>query len=132
MAIKSLEELRNLRASLQGKIDLREKGESDEGITEILVGMATCGIAAGARETFNKILEVIEEKQLLNVRVVSVGCIGYCSMEPTLQISMTNRESLLYGKMTADKVTELFDKVIVGKGYLEEDLLIKTFDKAGV
>jgi NADP-reducing hydrogenase subunit HndB len=131
MAIKSLDELRKLRNSLQSKIDLREKGESDEGITEILVGMATCGIAAGSRDTFNELLKIIEDKQLLNVRVVSVGCLGYCSMEPTLQISMPGRESLLYGKMTNDKILDLVTKVIIEKDYLKEDLLIKTFDKAG-
>ena len=99
MAIKSLDELRKLRSSLQSKMELRAKGESDEGITEVLIGMATCGIAAGARETFNEYLSILEKKQLLNVRVVSVGCLGYCSMEPTLQVSMPGRESLIFSKI---------------------------------
>lgn len=132
MAIKSLDELRKLRSSLQGTIDLREKGESDQGIIEILIGMATCGIAAGARDTFNEFLVVLEEKNLKNVRLVSVGCLGMCSMEPTIQISAPGREPILYGKITKDKVLEVIDKVIINKGYLDENLLITSFDKAGV
>lgn len=132
MAIKSLDELRKLRSSLQGKIELREKGESSEGVIEVLIGMATCGIAAGARDTYSELLIIIDELQLLNVRVISVGCLGFCSMEPTVQISMPGRESLVYGKMTKDVIKEMVQKVIIEKGYLEENLLINSFVKAGV
>ena len=132
MAIKSLEELRNLRASLQGKIDLRSKGESVDDIIEILVGMGTCGIAAGARDTFNELLTIIETKEMHNVRVVSVGCMGSCFMEPIVQVSMPDRETILYGKMTKDKESELIQKVIVEKGYLSEDLIIQAFEKAAI
>lgn len=132
MAIKSLDELRKLRASLQGKINLREKGESDTGMIELLVGMGTCGIAAGARDTFNELLTIVDEKQLNNVKVVSVGCMGSCSMEPQVQVSMPDRETIIYGKMTKEKVADLIQKVIVEQGYLNEDLIITTFEKAEV
>lgn len=131
MAIKSLDELRKLRSSFQSKIDLREKGESSVGITEVLIGMSTCGIAAGARDTFNEFLDVIESQHLLEVRVVSVGCLGYCSKEPTVQVSMPGRESLLFGNIQKEHVKELVQKVIIEKGYLEDNLLIKTYDKVG-
>ncbi len=131
MAIKSLDELRKLRSSLQSKIDLREKGESTDGIVEILIGMATCGIAAGARDTYSELLSVIDELKLTNIRIISVGCLGYCSMEPTVEISMPGRESLVYGKVNKDVVRELVQKVIIEEGYLEENLLIKSFEKAG-
>ena len=132
MGIKSLDELRKLRASLKPKIDLREKGESVNGIIEILVGMATCGIAAGARETFNELLSIIEDKQLSNVKVVSVGCIGSCSMEPTVQISMPNRETIIYGNITQDKAMDLIQKVVIEEGYLSDDYIIKSFEKVEV
>ncbi len=132
MAIKSLDELRKLRSSLQPKIDLREKGESTENIIEILIGMATCGIAAGARDTFNELLSIIDKKELHNIRVVSVGCLGFCSMEPTVQVNMPGREPLVYGKITKDVIGDLVEKVIIEKGYLEENLLISSFVKAGV
>lgn len=131
MAIKSLEELKKLRASLQNKIDLREKGEvSDDKTIEILVGMGTCGIAAGARDTFNKLLEVINEKDLKLVKVISVGCIGFCHAEPTVQINRPGFEPVIYGKITEDKALELIEKVVIKKEFLDENFLIKSFNKA--
>jgi NADP-reducing hydrogenase subunit HndB len=132
MAIKSLEELRALRASLKDSVNLREKGESTTGTIEVLVGMGTCGISAGARETFNKLLEVVEEKGLNNVKVISVGCIGQCSLEPTVQVNIPNREPLIYGEITKDKVEEMVQTVIIENGYLKDGQLIPSFLKAEV
>ncbi len=133
MAIKSLKELRELRASLQEKITLREKGEvEDSKLVEVLVGMGTCGIASGARETFNKLLEVINEKELKNVKVISVGCIGFCKEEPTVQINIPGSEPVLYGKITEEKVQELVETVIIKRELLDENYLIKSFNKAVV
>ena len=132
MAIKSLDELRKLRETLKGSVDLREKGESTTGVTEILVGMGTCGISAGARDTFNELLNVLEDKNLNNVKVISVGCLGQCSMEPTVQVNMPDREPLIYGNITKEKALDLVQKVIIEEGYLSEDLLIPSFGKAEV
>lgn len=133
MAIKSLEELKALRASLQNKVNLREKGEVADDLTiEVLVGMGTCGIAAGARDTFNKFLEIINEKELNEVKVISVGCIGFCHAEPTVQINIPGKEPVIYGKITEAKVADVVDKVIVKRELLEEDYLIKSFNKAVV
>ena len=132
MAIKSLEELRALRASLQNSVDLREKGESVEGNIEVLIGMGTCGIAAGARETFNKLLETLENKEIDNVKVISVGCLGQCTLEPTVQVNIPGNEPVIYGKITKDRVDELVQKVIIENGHLAEDLVIPTFQKMEV
>lgn len=72
MAIKSLEDLKKIRDASKKKVDLREKGESTDNMVEILVGMATCGIAAGGRETMKALNEAIEEANLDNVRVIQV------------------------------------------------------------
>lgn len=129
MGIKSLDELRKLRASLKESVDLREKGESTSNIIEVLIGMGTCGIAAGARDTFNELLNIIDEQKMNNVKAISVGCLGQCTLEPTVQVNMPGREPLIYGKITQDKVAELVKKVIVEKGYLDENLLIPPFSK---
>ncbi len=131
MAIKSLEELRALRASLVDKINLREKGEiADDKLVEVLVGLGTCGIASGARDTYNKLIQVLSNKELNNVKVVGVGCIGQCSMEPTVQVNIPGKEPVLFGKITENKVEELVDTVIVKGDLLEENLLIQSFNKA--
>ena len=133
MAIKSLEELRKLRASLQDQVSLREKGEADDKKTvEILVGMGTCGIAAGARETFQELLSVLQSKNLGHVKVISVGCIGFCHVEPTVQINIPTKEPVIYGKITKDQVENLVETVIVKGQLLDENYLIKSFSKVVV
>jgi len=132
MAIKSLEELRALRASLQNSVDLREKGESKEGTIEVLIGMGTCGISAGARETFNELIETLEQKDIKNVKIISVGCLGQCTLEPTVQVNIPGRKPVIYGNITKDRVFELVEKVIVKNGYLDENLIIPTFSKVEV
>jgi len=132
MAIKSLEELRALRASLQNSVDLREKGESKEDTIEVLIGMGTCGISAGARETFNALLEVLEQKHINNVKIISVGCLGQCTLEPTVQVNIPGRKPVIYGKMTSDRADELVQKVIIENGHLDENLVIPAFTKAEV
>lgn len=129
MAIKSLEELRKLRASLKESVNLRSKGESTSGIIEVLIGMGTCGISAGARDTFNELLNELDKRNIENVKAISVGCLGQCTLEPTVQINMPGREPLIYGKITKEKVSELVQKVIVEEGFLDEHLLITPFKK---
>lgn len=133
MPVKSLEELRALRESLLNKVSLREKGEVDDSeIVEVLVGMGTCGIATGARETFNKLLEVLAAKGLKKAKVVSVGCLGQCSLEPTVQVNIPGKEPVVYGKITEDKVEELVETVIVKGDLLDENYVVLSFEKAVV
>ncbi|MFK5884170.1 MAG: (2Fe-2S) ferredoxin domain-containing protein [Candidatus Izemoplasma sp.] len=80
--MKSLEDLKKLRESVQVKINMR--GEKS-GI-RILVGMATCGISAGARPVMNRLMEEISDKKLDTVTVTPVGCIGECSIEPIVEV----------------------------------------------
>jgi NADP-reducing hydrogenase subunit HndB len=130
MAIKSLEELKALRNSLQQQVDLREKGEApDAEMIEVLVGMGTCGIAAGARDSFNKILDVIAAKELRDIKVISVGCIGFCHMEPTVQVNIPGKEPVVYGKITEEIVEEFIDKVLLKREMMEENFLVESFKK---
>lgn len=130
MAIKSLAELKALRESLQQQVDLREKGEApDAEMIEVLVGMGTCGIAAGARDSFNKILEVIAEKELKDIKVISVGCIGFCHVEPTIQVNIPGEEPRVYGKITDEVAADFVDKVLIKREVMEENFLVESFKK---
>ena len=91
--------------------------------------MGTCGIASGARDSFNKLLEIIA-KEDLNAKVVGVGCAGFCAMEPTIQVNIPGKEPVMYGKMTEDKMQKLIDVVVKKGDLLDEDYLIQSFDKA--
>lgn len=130
MAIKSLEDLKKIREASKKKVDLREKGESTDNMVELLVGMATCGIAAGGRETMKALNEAIEEANLDNVRVIQVGCMGYCHSEPTVQVNVPGREPMLYGNVDVETAKAIVTKHIIEGGLLDEHILNKTFNKA--
>lgn len=130
MKIKSLDELIKLREDSIKKVNLRETGEDAGDTIELMVGMATCGIAAGARETLQALMEIIQEKGLTNVKLVQVGCLGFCHSEPTVQLNMPDQEPILYGnvdKAVAVKIVE--DHIMNGK-MVDNHILIKSFEKA--
>lgn len=131
MKINSKSELIEFKNSLKSTIELRERGQGDSKETVILIGMATCGIASGAKDTYNELQSIIDKEKLSNVRLVSVGCIGYCYMEPTIQVCIPGKEPVIYGKMTKDKAQEFVNKVLIEQTYMDDNLLIKSFDKVG-
>ena len=90
MKIKSLADLRSIKAEVQGKIKLREQGDNAENIVQIKVAMATCGIAAGAKDVMNFILEEADFKGV-DVVVTQTGCMGYCYAEPTIEVILPKK-----------------------------------------
>ena len=132
MAIKSLDELRKIRNEAMNKVDLRSKGEQEGDIIEIMVGMATCGIAAGAREAMQAIMEEIQEQGLDNVKVVQVGCLGFCHSEPTVQVNMPGDEPFLYGNVDKETAKNIIKKHVVGGEMLADHILIKSYKRADV
>lgn len=110
--MKSLEELKAIRMRVQSQVDMRERGE---GQTRIVVGMATCGIASGARPVLNKLSSLIQEKELIKtVQVTQTGCIGLCQYEPIVEVYVPGQEKITYIKMTPDKAAEVVEKHIIG------------------
>ncbi|MDF2892141.1 MAG: (2Fe-2S) ferredoxin protein [Clostridia bacterium] len=109
--IKSLDELKTLRDKYKSSVDMRSN-ENEENRIRIAVGMATCGIASGSRETINSIVEEVKAQGLSNVSVVQTGCLGYCYAEPVVEISMPGKEAVLYGNINAQKAKELIDRHI--------------------
>ena len=79
--MKSLEELKAIREKMKGQVDIREEGSD---ATRIVVGMATCGIAAGARPVVTAFSDTVQEHKLHGVSVTLMGCIGLCSQEPVV------------------------------------------------
>ena len=130
MKIKSLDELIKLREDSIKKVNLRETGENAGDTIELMVGMATCGIAAGARETLQALMEIIQEKGLSNVKLVQVGCLGFCHSEPTVQLNMPNQEPILYGNVDKDVAVKIVEDHIMNGKMVDNHILIKSFDKA--
>ena len=115
--MKSLEELKAIKAKMQDKVVLR----TSSGETRIVVGMATCGIAAGARPVLNAFLEGINEAGLSDsVIVTQTGCIGICQYEPVVEVYTPDAEKVTYVKMTAERAKEVIEKHIKGGAPITE------------
>lgn len=91
--MKSLEELKAIRERMQGEIGVR-KADANE--TRVVVGMATCGIASGARPVLNRLAELVREKGLNDVIVTQAGCIGLCQYEPIVEVFAPGKEKVTY------------------------------------
>ena len=109
--MKSLQELAAIREKMKGKVNLRE-GSND---IRVVVGMATCGIAAGARPVLNAFVEAVEKEGLTDkVTVSQTGCIGICQYEPVVEIFEAGKEKVTYVKMTPEKAAEVIEKHLKG------------------
>ena len=115
--MKSLAELQALRDEMKNKIGIRE---DDTGNIRIVVGMATCGIAAGARPVLAAFTDEVAKRSLQNVTVAQTGCIGVCQYEPVVEIFAPGEEKVTYVKMTADKVARIVTDHIVNGNPVSE------------
>ena len=115
--MKSLAELQKLKARMQDKVVLRE-GSCD---IRVVVGMATCGIAAGARPVLNEFVKDVNEEGLSDrVTVSQTGCIGICQYEPVVEIFQADKEKVTYVKMTAEKAKEVVEQHLKGGSVVEQ------------
>ncbi len=115
--MKSLEELAAIREKMKDKVVLRE----GSGEIRVVVGMATCGIAAGARPVLKAFVEGISEAGLADkVSVSQTGCIGVCQYEPIVEIFEAGKEKVTYAKMTAEKAKEVIEKHLKGGNVVSE------------
>ena len=109
--MKSLAELQAIKEKMQGKVALRE-GSGDK---RVVVGMATCGIAAGARPVLAAFVEQVNAAGLTaSVTVTQTGCIGICQYEPVVEVFEAGKEKVTYVKMTADKVARVVEEHLKG------------------
>lgn len=103
--MKSLEELRAIREKMQGKVGFRSEDATQ---TRVVVGMATCGIASGARPVLAALADAVQEEGLNSINVTQTGCIGLCQYEPIVEVMEPGKEKVTYVKMTPEKAMEVF------------------------
>lgn len=115
--MKSLAELQEIRNRMLGNVTLRKEG-SDE--VRVVVGMATCGIAAGARPVMAAFVEELAKRNLANVTVAQTGCIGVCRLEPIVEIIAPGAEKVTYVKMTPEKARRVVAEHIVNGQIVSE------------
>ena len=115
--MKSLAELAAIREKLKDQIVLREGTNS----VRVVVGMATCGSAAGARPVLNAFVEGIDREGLNgSVTVSQTGCIGICQYEPVVEVIEPGKEKVTYVLMNADKANKVIEQHIKGGKVVEE------------
>jgi len=122
MAKLTLEDLRKMRGEKQKAMEMRDNSNKD---VQVIVGMGTCGIAAGAKDTFTALIDSLTEKNLANVLVRQTGCMGMCHSEPTVEIVAPGMPTVIYGHVDAATAKEIVEKHIVGKQLIEGKILDK-------
>ena len=105
-----LYEVITIREKMQGQVGLRKESDTQ---TRVVVGMATCGIASGARPVLVALSDAVQKKELSNVAVIQTGCIGLCQFEPIVEVLEPGKEKVTYVKVTPEKALEIVDQHLV-------------------
>lgn len=123
--MKSLEELKAIRDKMKGQIGIRSEGEDN---TRVVVGMATCGIASGARPVLNTLVNEVRARELDNITVTQTGCIGLCQYEPIVEVYEPGKEKITYVKVNEEKALEILEEHLI-KGKVVEKYLLRMEEK---
>ena len=124
--IKSLADLRRVKDDLQEKIRLRENADNPEKLVQIKVGMATSGIASGAKEVMSYLIEELDKRNVEAV-VSQTGDMGYCYAEPTIEVILPGKEPVVFGKVTLKKSDEIIEKYIKN-GELVDGIIPRNYE----
>lgn len=108
--MKTLEELKAIREKMQNQVGLRSESDVQ---TRVVVGMATCGIASGARPVLTALSDAVQSKNLTNIAVIQTGCIGLCQYEPIVEVMEPGKEKVTYVKMTPEKAMEVLEQHLI-------------------
>lgn len=123
--MKSLEELRALKEKMQKQMGTRDAGAE---MTRVVVGMATCGIASGARPVLNKLAEEVDKEGLDKVMVTQTGCIGLCQYEPIVEVFEPGKPKVTYIKMTPERAVDVVHQHLMN-GNIIEDYTLASVDQ---
>ncbi len=115
----TLEELRKLREDKQKAMEKRDTSGKD---VQVIVGMGTCGIAAGAKVVLDTSLTELDKKNISNVSVTQTGCMGLCYVEPTVEVIVPGMPDVIYGKVDRAMVDKIIDEHIIGKQLISDHI----------
>ena len=107
--MKSIADLEKIRQKTLSAVNLRRESEG----TRIVVGMAICGIAAGARPVMNAFIDEIGKRNMLNVVVAQTGCIGMCRYEPIVEVTLPGQEKVTYVHVKPEMVARIVSEHVV-------------------
>ena len=119
MGKMTLEDLRALREEQRKSLSRRSVEKKD---IEVIVGMGTCGIAAGAKETLDAFVRELDENGIKNVRVSQTGCMGLCYVEPTVEVVVPGMPDVIYGKVDPEVAGKIVRKHIMNKTLVNDHI----------
>lgn len=122
MAKMTLEELRKLRDTKKKEMTQRD---SDDKAAQIIIGMGTCGIAAGAKDAFDAFLDELNSHDITDTKITQTGCMGLCFSEPTVEVAVPGMPRVIYGNVDAKVARRIVKEHIVGKALVSDHI----FDK---
>ena len=122
MAKLTLDDLRRMRGEKQKAMEMRDSSNKD---VQVIVGMGTCGIAAGAKDTYAALIDTLSAQGMTNVLVRQTGCMGLCHSEPTVEVVVPGMPTVIYGHVDAATAKDMVEKHIVGHGLIEGKILDK-------
>ena len=122
MSKLTLEALRKLRDENRVAMELRDNANKD---VQVIVGMGTCGIAAGAKEVFTSLVDEMAARGLVNVLVRQTGCMGLCHAEPTVEVVVPDMPTIVYGHVDAATAKEIVERHVVNHEIVSAKILEK-------
>ena len=122
MAKMTLEELRNLREAKKKEMTQRD---GDDKSAQIIIGMGTCGIAAGAKEAFDAFLDELNSHNIKDTRITQTGCMGLCFSEPTVEVDVPGMPRVIYGNVDGKVARRIVREHIIEKALVSDHI----FDK---
>lgn len=123
--ITSLADLKKMKDQAQSRLKMRENSDAVDTLVQIKVGMATCGIASGAKDTMNFFVEETSH-QAIDAVVTQTGCMGFCYAEPTVEVTLPGKEPVVFGNVDKTKAREIIDRYII-KGELVDGMIPMNF-----
>ena len=121
--MKTLEELKAIRDRMQGQVQFRS---DDLTHTRVLVGMATCGIASGARPVLTALSDAVLSKHLHGVSVLSTSCLGLCQYEPIVEVMEPGKDKVTYVNVTPEKALAIVEQHLVNGHVIQEYTITNT------
>ena len=122
MAKMTLEELRNLREAKKKEMTQRDTNNKS---AQIIIGMGTCGIAAGAKEAFDAFLDELNSHEIKDTKITQTGCMGLCFSEPTVEVDVPGMPRVIYGNVDGKVARRIVTEHIIGKSLVSDHI----FDK---
>lgn len=120
--MKSIADIKKIRDEMQSRVFVRDNADENNEI-RVVVGMATCGISAGARPVFNALVDEVAKRNLKNVKVTRSGCIGMCKLEPIVEVFVPGQEKVTYVHMDAEKAKNVVANHIVNGNAVKEYMI---------